>query len=94
MDERERKKQELLDELARRFRESQDALKEIASQAHKSMKQRKAPAGVPFTALEFIEFTNAEEFRKFREEKQITDDDLNNLDMEELCRKLLEGEDT
>jgi len=91
MDEQ-RKKKELLDELARRFRESQEVLKGIAAQVSKSVRNKEAESFDTFTILEFIEFTSADEFRKFREQPRITREDLENVDLDDLCWKLLEGE--
>lgn len=42
--------------------------------------------------LEFIEFTSAEEFRKFAAMPIITDEDIAAVDWTELCRLLLEDE--
>lgn len=111
MNERERRKQELLAELARRFRESAKNLREVAqridkvAQAHRETIQRLEKAGqelreyveadqgpLAFTYLEFLEFTSAEEFRKFKSMPTITAKEIEEVNWEELSRRLLTDE--
>lgn len=43
---------------------------------------------LPFSYLEYMEFQNSQEFRKFREMPVVTDDDLRAVDIDDLCRRL------
>lgn len=109
MDEKEKMRQELLGELARRFQSSAGSLKKIARRIddaarehHKTSKRidnassrlrdciesRNEP--VPFSYLEYLEFSSSEEFHKFKKEPIITDDEITTVDWEELSKKLLE----
>lgn len=110
MNEREKRKEELLAELSRRFRDSASAMRSIAARiqaaACQSQEQsRRLTEGqedlrqsvdcesgpLPFSYLEFIEFANPGEFSKFKEMPVITDNDLENIDMDDLSRRLQEG---
>lgn len=107
MNERERRKEELLNELAKRFRDSASTMKSLASRIQAAGKQsnehtRRINAGnkklrdsiesdsgpLPFSYLEFLEFSNAEEFDKFNDMPLITEDEINNTDLDDLCNKL------
>lgn len=108
MDERDKKKQELLNELARRFRDSAKNLKSVArrintaAQEHDRAVDRMNSAGqrlrecvdgdsgtLPFTYLEYVEFTNAEEFRKFKNMPAITENEIEHVNWDDLCRQLV-----
>lgn len=108
MTDREKKRQELLKELARRFRDSADTLKEVArkintaAQSNNNAHQRLNNVAVqlhdhvesdnaraPFTYLEYLEFSSAEEFQKFKVMDIITDEEIEAIDWEKLSGKLL-----
>jgi hypothetical protein len=108
MDKREKKKQELLEELARRFRDSASTLKKVAkrindaSVAQRENCRRLDSAGarlrecvgsktgpLSFSYLEYVEFSTAEEFHKFRVMPTVTEEEINAVDWEELSRQLL-----
>ncbi len=114
MTDREKRRQELLQELARRFRDSADTLKEVArkintaAQSNKNTNQRLNEVAVqlnehvksdnqvesdsaraPFTYLEYLEFSSAEEFQKFKDMNIITDEEIEAIDWEKLSGKLL-----
>ena len=107
--ERDKRKEELLAELARRFKDSSTAMKSIAAriQAAASQSQEQArrlsesnaalrdhvgcnSSPLPFSYLEFVEFTTAEEFEKYRNLPVISHEDLKAADIDELCRRLVE----
>lgn len=46
--------------------------------------------GMPFSYREFVEFTSAAEFERFRELEPITADEVANVDWEALSKGLLE----
>lgn len=108
MDEHEKKKQEIMEELARRFRDSSNNLKNVARRINEAARlhqdnlhsldragQRLREcvggdnAAVVFTYLEYVEFSNADEFRKFRAMDIITDEEIRNVDWDDLGRHLL-----
>lgn len=110
MNEREKRKEELLAELSRRFRDSASAMRSIAARIQAAACQsqehtRRLAEGqeelrhsmdceggpLPFSYLEFLEFANPGEFSKFKEMPVISESDLENLDMDELSRRLQEG---
>ncbi len=109
-DERERRRRELLAELAKRFRESAHTLREVARRIHEAAgqheenKRRLGVAdkrlreclandddGLPFTYLEFLEFSSAEEFRKFKHMDVITAEEIAKTDWDDLLRRLADG---
>ncbi|MCX7934315.1 MAG: hypothetical protein N3A66_03545 [Planctomycetota bacterium] len=109
-DEREKRRRELLAEIAKRFRESANTLREVARRIHEAARlqeenQRRLGAadkglreclasddsGMPFTYLEFIEFSNAEEFRKFKRMGVITAEEIAKIDWDDLLRRLVDG---
>lgn len=46
---------------------------------------------LPFSYLEYVEFKNSEEFQKFRDMPAVSDADLQNVDFDDLCRRLQEN---
>jgi len=107
MNDHERKKQELLEELARRFRDSAHTLKSVArrindaSQLHQESVRRMDQADAPlrecvgsdaspltFTYLEYLEFSSADEFRKFKDLDIITEAEIAEVDWDALCQQL------
>ncbi len=108
MNKRDLQKEQLLEELAKRFRDSAHTLKSVArrineaSQMHQNTVRRMEHASeslrrsvdgntapLSFSYLEFLEFSNAAEFRKFKKMKVITDEEIKNIDWDELAQKLL-----
>ena len=45
---------------------------------------------LPFSYLEYMEFQDSGEFRKFRDMPAVSDEDLSSLDLDGLCRQLQE----
>ncbi len=109
MSEKDRKREELLRELARRFRDSANTLRDVArkindaAESHRQTMRRVERAGdrlrdciggdnspTIFTYVEFLEFSTAEEFRKFKILEPITDEDLSRADLDDLTRRLQE----
>lgn len=109
MEERERRRQELMLELTRRFQESAITMRNIAERISEAAKIHNAnkqsfdklskPLGdcidsqtgeLPFSYLEFLEFTSAEEFERFRNQKKITSQDINQINWENLSKQLLQ----
>lgn len=108
MDERERRRQELLDELERRFKSSAETMRIIATRIGEAAKMHNTNAkrserasrrlrecvgsdlsSIPFTYLEYLEFTSADEFEKFRSQPIITDHDIHSINWDELSRNLV-----
>lgn len=105
MTERERvddrkRKQEMIEDLARRFRDSANTLRSVARKLDEASRARRearaADVAAPvretaggFTYLEFLEFSSAEEFRKFRGLGPVTQEEIASLDWQDLSRKLL-----
>lgn len=52
------------------------------------MHERNEP--LPFSALEYMEFTGRKEFKKFRFMPRITDADIERCDVERLAREIQE----
>ncbi len=48
------------------------------------------PKGEPMTFRNYVELSSIEEFRKFRDMKAITNEEIRGTDFDELARKLLE----
>lgn len=109
MNEREKRKEELLKELSRRFRDSASIMKGIAARVQAAATEshehslrinnsgrslRESVEGnsnpLPFSYLEFLEFESAQEFEKYRDMPVISEDDIKQTDMDELCRRLCE----
>jgi hypothetical protein len=108
LDDRERRRQELLAELAKRFRESANALKEVARRIHDAARvhqdntRRLGASGarlrecvesengtLPFTYLEFLEFTDSQEFKKFKGMSVVSEEEIAQIDWNDLSKKLL-----
>lgn len=109
MDEREGRRQEMMRDLAARFKNSSEVMKLIARRIgeaarrhnanHRRLERALGPlrqaidpelSAVPFTYREFIEFSSADEFRRFRAQAPVSDHDLENIDWDALFRGLLE----
>ncbi|MBN2713625.1 MAG: hypothetical protein JXR97_14485 [Planctomycetes bacterium] len=109
MIDKEKKRQELLKELARRFKDSANNLKNVArridkaARVHEDMRKRmdraserlreciddEAPS-IPWTYLEYVEFADAEEFKKFKSMEVITDAEIESVNWDTLSSKLFE----
>ncbi|MCC8189782.1 MAG: hypothetical protein LIP77_03970 [Planctomycetes bacterium] len=109
MNERDNRRQELMRELAERFRSSSEIMRLIArrigeaAETHNANRRRLEDASrplrrcvetkngtMPFSYREFLEFSSADEFERFRDQAAITDADLAAIDWEALARGLLE----
>ena len=109
MEERERRRQELMNELAKRFISSSEAMRLIArriceaAKVHNANRRRldeasrplrncvEADAGpLPFTYREFVEFSSADEFIRFKEFPPITAEEISAIDWDDLSKKLTE----
>ncbi len=109
MNEHDSRRQEIMRELAERFKNSSDIMRTIAkrigdaAEVHNANRRRIEQASnplrkcvdikngaMPFSYREFIEFTSADEFERFRRLDPITRDDLANVDWDELAKGLLE----
>ncbi len=107
MNERERRKEELLNELAKRYKDSSETLKNLAmriqsaaeeSQKHteihedqneslrKSIEADEGP--LPFSYLEFLEFSSSAEFDKFKKMSIITQEEIDSTNIDELVKSL------
>ncbi len=106
MTERERvddrkRKQEMIEDLARRFRDSANTLRSVARKLDEASRVRREARGTEtavalprprpgrFTYLEFLEFSSAGEFRKYRELAPVTEEEIASVDWQELSRNLL-----
>jgi hypothetical protein len=106
MTERERvddrkRKQEMIEDLARRFRDSANTLRSVARKLDEASRVRREARGADvaavearprtgrFTYLEFLEFSSAEEFRKYRELGPVTEEEIASVDWHALSRNLL-----
>ncbi len=109
MNEHESRRQEIMRELAERFKNSSDIMRTIAkrigdaAEVHNANRRRIEQASnplrkcvdikngsMPFSYREFIEFTSADEFERFRRLDPITRDDVANVDWDKLAKGLLE----
>ncbi len=109
MNEHDSRRQEIMRELAERFKNSSDIMRTIAkrigdaAEVHNANRRRIEQASnplrkcvdikngaMPFSYREFIEFTSADEFERFRRLDPITRDDVANVDWDELAKGLLE----
>ncbi len=109
MNEYESRRQEIMRELAERFRNSSEVMRMIArrigeaAETHNANRRRIEQASnplrkcvdikngtMPFSYREFVEFTSADEFERFRKLDPITSEEVANVDWEELSKGLLE----
>ena len=108
MNEHEERRQELMRELAERFKSSSEIMRMIArrigeaAETHNANRKRIEAASnplhrcvdikngeVPFSYREFVEFSSADEFERFREMKPISSEEIQSVDWDELSRGLL-----
>lgn len=111
MNDRESRRQDIMRELAVRFKSSSEIMRLIAKRigeaadchninrrklemAEASLRKSVDPdgAGLPFTYREFVEFSSADEFERFRSVEPITDADLENIDWDDLAKGLLDDQ--
>jgi hypothetical protein len=109
MNEHENRRQEIMRELAERFKNSSEIMRLIAkrigeaAETHNANRRRLEEASnplrkcvevkdgsMPFSYREFVEFSSAEEFERFRNTGPITDDDVENIDWDALSKGLLD----
>jgi hypothetical protein len=109
MNEHENRRQEIMRELAERFKSSSEIMRTIAkrigdaAEIHNANRRRIEQASnplrkcvgikngaMPFSYREFIEFSSADEFERFRTLDPITGDEVANIDWDELARGLLD----
>ncbi len=107
MNERERRKEELLNELAKRYQDSSETMKNLAmriqSAAQDSHSQTRtheehnkelrknidADQGpLPFSYLEFLEFSSSAEFEKYKNMPVITKEDIESTNLDDLIESL------
>ena len=109
MNDHENRRQEIMRELAERFKNSSEIMRMIAkrigdaAETHNANRRRLEQASnplrkcvdvkdgaMPFSYREFVEFSSAGEFERFRQLGPITDADVENVDWETLSRGLLD----
>ncbi len=107
MNEHEQRRQEIMRELAERFKNSSEIMRMIArrigeaAEAHQANRRRLERASIPlrkcvdirtgsmpFSYREFVEFSSASEFERFRDAEPISTEDIAAVDWEELSRGL------
>ncbi len=108
MSEHEEHRQELMRELAERFKSSSDIMRMIArrigeaAETHNANRKRIEAASrplrqcvdikngaMPFSYREFVEFTSADEFERFKSMQPISKEEIAAVDWDELSRGLL-----
>lgn len=108
MNEHEKRRQEIMRELAERFKNSSEIMRLIAkrigeaAETHNANRRRLEEASrplrqcvdvknpsMPFSYREFVEFSSADEFERFRRLGPISKDEVENVDWESLSRDLL-----
>lgn len=109
MNEQDSRRQEIMRELAERFKNSSEIMRMIAkrigdaAETHNANRKRLEMAssplrkcvevnnsGMPFSYREFVEFTNAAEFERFRNLEPITAEEVETVDWDALAKGLLE----
>lgn len=80
--------------IARRIQEAADASQAVDRRAREARgrlaEELGAPQrGVAFSYLEFLEFSGADEFARFRHQPPVSDADLRSVDWDDLSRRLL-----
>jgi hypothetical protein len=108
MNEHESRRQEVMRELAERFKSSSEIMQSIAkrlgdaAETHAANRRRLEQASnplrkcigagpLPFSYREFVEFSSAEEFARFRDQAPVSDADLEDIDWDDLSKGLLDG---
>lgn len=108
MNDSESRRQEIMRDLAARFKSSSEIMRLIAQrigaaaechdrnrrrleQADTALRKSVDPRSVamPFSYREFIEFSSASEFERFRDMRPVSDEDLRNIDWDQLAGGLL-----
>lgn len=109
MNEHDSRRQEIMRELAERFKNSSEIMRMIAkrigeaAETHNANRQRLEQASaplrkcidvrngaLPFSYREYVEFSSADEFERFRGLEPITEDEVRNVDWDGLSRGLFE----
>ncbi len=107
MNERERRKEELLNELAKRYKDSSETLKNLAmriqsaaDESHENTRTHEDQnkdlrenldtdqGPLPFSYLEFLEFSSSAEFEKYKKMPVITSDEIAETNIDELINEL------
>lgn len=107
MSEHEERRQEIMRELAERFKNSSEIMRMIAkrigeaAETHDNNRRRLEKASmplrkcvdvkngaVPFSYREFVEFSSADEFERFRDLEPITDEEVKSVDWDALSKGL------
>ena len=110
MNEHEQRRQELMRELADRFKNSSEIMRMIArrigdaAETHNANRKRIEEASnplrrcvdikngaVPFSYREFVEFSSADEFERFKDMQPISSDEVNSVDWDALSKGLLDS---
>ena len=110
MSDNDERRQEIMRELAERFKNSSEIMRMIArrigeaAETHNANRRRLERATsplrkcvdvrngttMPFSYREFVEFSSADEFERFRESAPITADDVASVDWDTLAKGLLD----
>lgn len=109
MNEHDNRRQEIMRELAERFKNSSEIMRMIAkrigdaAETHNANRRRLEEASsplrkcvevkngtMPFSYREFVEFSSAGEFERFRNLGPISEAEVKNVDWDELSKGLLE----
>lgn len=109
MNEQDSRRQEIMRELAERFKNSSEIMRMIAkrigdaAEIHNANRKRLEMAstplrecvevknsGMPFSYREYIEFSSADEFDRFRNCQPITAEEVESVDWDELAKGLLD----
>ena len=110
MNEHENRRQEIMRELAERFKNSSEIMRMIAkrigeaAETHNANRRRLEEASnplrkcvdtkngaMPFSYREFVEFSSADEFERFRSLDPISREEVDNIDWDALSKGLLES---
>lgn len=110
MSEHENRRQEIMQELAERFKNSSEIMRLIARRIGEAAETNNANrrrieevsgplrkcvevknGSLPFSYREFVEFSTAEEFQRFRAAEPISAEEVANVDWDELAKGLLDS---
>lgn len=110
MNDHESRRQEIMQELAERFKNSSEIMRMIAkrigdaAEVHNANRRRIEQASnplrrcvdikngaMPFSYREFVEFTTADEFERFRKLDPITSEEVAAVDWDELAKGLMQN---
>ena len=110
MNEHDNRRQEIMRELAERFKNSSEIMRMIAkrigeaAETHNANRRRLEEASnplrkcvdikngaLPFSYREFVEFSSADEFERFRSLDPITKEDVESIDWDALSQGLLDS---